>query len=130
MSVCLESRYVYVAGYNTVPSGVPLNLRARTIDSMTIEVEWVEPPLETQNGIIVLYQINITVSETKTSFIVNATTPGAVNITELHPYYGYSVRVAAITSQGAGPYSDPVSVTTLEDSKHTIHAYITVCEEM
>ena len=51
------------------------------------------------------------------NFVVNATTAAAVNLTELHPYYGYSLQVAAVTSQGAGPFSDPVSITTPESGE-------------
>ena len=102
---------------HAVPSGSPLNLNARTIDSTTIELVWSEPPLETQNGIIISYVINISISNTKTSFVVNATAAAPLNITELHPYYDYSLRVAAVTSQGAGPFSEPVSITTPEDGE-------------
>ena len=104
----------------TAPSGSPLNLNVRTIDSMTIELAWSEPLLETQNGIIISYIINISVSNTKTSFVINAMTAAPLNITELHPYYGYSLRVAAVTSQGVGPFSEPVSVTTPEDGELVI----------
>ena len=103
--------------YFAVPSAAPLNVSARIVDTTTIELAWVEPPVETQNGIIISYRINVAISETKTSFSVNATTAAAVNLTELHPYYGYSIQVAAVTSQGAGPLSDPVSITTPEDGR-------------
>ena len=110
---------------HAVPSGSPLNLDVRTIDSTTIELVWTEPPIETHNGIIVSYFINISVSNTKTSFVVNATTAAPLNITELHPYYGYSLRVAAVTSQGAGPFSEAVSITTPEDGEcKTINSLI------
>ena len=102
---------------HAAPSGSPLNLNARAIDSTTIELVWSEPPLETQNGIIISYVINVSISNTKTSFIVNATAAAPLNITELHPYYGYSLRVAAVTSQGAGPFSEPVTITTPEDGE-------------
>jgi hypothetical protein len=103
-----------------VPSGSPLNLTARAIDSTTIELVWSEPPIETQNGIIISYFINISISNTKTSFVVNATAAAPLNLTELHPYYGYSLRVAAVTSRGVGPFSDPVTITTPEDGEFKI----------
>ena len=77
--------------------------------------------METQNGIITLYRINITISETKTSFVVNATTAGALNLTALHPYYSYSIQVAAVTSQGVGPFSEPVTITTPEDGMSPVY---------
>ena len=78
------------------------------------------------NGVIVSYQINVSVSETKTNFIVNATTAAALNITQLHPYYGYTFRVAAVTSQGAGPLSSPVSITTPEDGKLQYQCFVCI----
>jgi len=35
----------------------------------------------------------------------------------LHPSYNYTVRIAAATVVGIGPFSDPVTVMTLEDGK-------------
>ena len=51
-----------------------------------------------------------------TSFSVNATST-SINITDLHPFYTYSLRVAGVTRHGAGPYSDTVQIATPEDSK-------------
>ena len=36
----------------------------------------------------------------------------------LHPSYNYTVRIAAATVVGIGPFSDPITVMTLEDGKH------------
>ena len=79
---------------------------------------WTEPPIDTHNGIILSYNIILTVANTiaMDTFSVNATST-SVNITDLHPFYVYSLRVAGMTRYGAGPYSDDVSVTTLEDGK-------------
>ena len=35
----------------------------------------------------------------------------------LHPSYNYTVRIAAATVAGIGPFSDPITVMTLEDGE-------------
>ncbi len=105
------------------PSGSPISTRAQAINSTTIELRWELPPPEKQNGIVTLFLINVTVTETKATYLVNSTA-NAVNITELHPHYGYSLAVAAVTSGGAGPYSQPVSAVTHEDGKYLLLRFL------
>ena len=45
---------------------------------------------------------------------LNVTGNRAQPIDMLHPNYNYSVRMAAVTSAGIGPFSAPVTATTLE----------------
>ena len=45
----------------------------------------------------------------------NVTGSRAQLIDMLHPSYNYTVRMAAATSVGIGPFSAPVTATTLED---------------
>ena len=47
--------------------------------------------------------------------IFNVTGNRVQLIDMLHPNYNYTVRMAAVTSVGIGPFSDPVTATTLED---------------
>ena len=77
---------------------------------------WTEPPIDAHNGIILSYNIILMVTNTMDTLSVN-TTSTSVNITGLHPFYTYSLRVASMTIYGAGPYSDDVLVTTPEDGK-------------
>ena len=39
------------------------------------------------------------------------------NLTELTPFTTYSVQVAAVNIEGAGPYSTPLTVETLKDGE-------------
>ena len=39
------------------------------------------------------------------------------SVDTLHPSYNYTVRIAAATAAGIGPFSDPITVMTLEDGK-------------
>ena len=45
----------------------------------------------------------------------NVTGSRAQLIDMLHPSYNYTVRMTAATSVGIGPFSAPVTATTLED---------------
>ena len=101
--------------YYSAPSSPPLNVTTRTVNSTTIQVTWAPPAPENQNGIITLYNINVTVSETKSDFVLNASTT-SLNVTGLHPHYTYTFAVTAVTIR-PGPYSEPQAITTPEDCK-------------
>ena len=91
-------------------------------------MSWKPPPLEQQNGRLIYYHVIVT--ETQVLYLdnetiayivgddVNMTFNVTVNraqwIDMLHPNYNYTVRMAAVTSAGIGPFSAPVTATTLE----------------
>ena len=99
----------------SAPSGPPLNVTISTVNSTTVQVTWAPPAPENQNGIITLYNINVTVSETKSGFTLNTSTT-SLNLTGLHPHYTYTFAVTAVTIR-PGPYSEPQAITTPEDCK-------------
>ena len=111
LTVTPESPY----SLHTVPSGLPENITAIATDSRTLVVMWTPPPEDLQNGIIVDYTVNITVTETGESF--QRTTDGNTTLilTGLHPYYTYSITVAASTSIGIGPYTVVYFIRMPED---------------
>ena len=74
---------------------------------------WEPPLLSGQNGIIQFYVINITEQATMRQFSVESTT-NYFTLVDLHPYYLHIISVSAVTV-GQGPFSDTVSVLTLED---------------
>ena len=82
---------------------------------LSTQQPWAPPAPEYQNGIITLYNINVTVSETKSNFIFNTSTT-SLNVTGLHPHYTYTFAVSAVTIR-PGPYSEPQTITTPEDCK-------------
>ena len=99
----------------TVPSGPPQNVSGLSINSTAIMVSWRAPQFEDQNGAIRHYIINVT--ELETGYVFGAiTTQTEITFSFLHPYYTYVCTVYAVTV-GAGPGAEPVSVTTMEDSK-------------
>ena len=86
----------------------------------TISVTWTEVDPIDQNGVIITYEVQYEPLQTFQGQIntnsVN-TSNLSVNLTDLQEYVNYNITVRAYTVIGAGPYSDPVTILTLEDSK-------------
>ena len=72
-------------------------------------MEWEPPPIDQQNGIIQYYLVAVNQVEnvTNTTSIAYAT---QLTVWNLFPYYTYQVTIAAVTSPGTGPWSDPQTV--------------------
>ena len=109
-----------------VPSSPPQTPHGNAISSTAITLFWSPPPADMQNGIIAKYAINITEVETDRSFSLFSSTT-SVNVTSLHPYYTYNCTIAAVTSIGAGPYTNVITVLTFQDGKpHFLHISLSV----
>jgi len=114
-----------------VPTDPPLNVRLSVKSSNSIMLSWEPPSSEEQNGLLVQY--HMIVMETQILYLDNGTVISQMgdnfnrtyNISEgrtqlidmLHPNYNYTVRIAAATVVGIGPFSDPITVMTLEDGE-------------
>ena len=96
-----------------VPSSAPVSLQGSAVNSTTIQLQWEPPPLSDQNGVIRSYIINISVAETGSSFQLTSET-STLYISNLHPYYIYTLTVAAVTI-GPGPYGQVLTVKMSED---------------
>ena len=100
--------------------------------SRSIMLTWERPPLEEENGLLVDY--HVIVMETQIHYMDNGTeitgmqrylnatydvSEGRMQLINesIHPDYNYTVRIAAATEPGIGPFSDPVTVRTEMDSK-------------
>ena len=94
------------------PSGSVSQLLGSPVNSQTILLSWLPPPLLQHNGIIRYFTVYNTETDTG---VVNNYTSSFSNITlvDLHPYYTYRLVVHAVTVR-EGPPSDPVMVQTLE----------------
>ena len=98
------------------PSGAPLRLRNTGVTATSISLDWDLPLLRDRNGIITSYRVNLTATE-DSSVRVFIVTNSRIGVTSLHPYYTYSCQVQAVTAEGRGPYSSPISVRTLQDGQ-------------
>ena len=102
----------------TVPSAPPLNVGTVAVNSTSIEVTWAPPAVADRNGVITAYLVQLV--EVPTGELLNFTQTMdrlEIVITALHPHYDYECSVAASTSVGDGPYSQPITETTLQDGR-------------
>ena len=99
--------------------------------SRSIMLIWERPSLELENGLLVQY--HVIVIETQIHYFDNGTEitgeqsflNTTYNVSEgrtqligsLHPDYNYTVRIAAATEPGIGPFSDAITVRTDMDGE-------------
>ena len=120
--------YIYLT---TVPTEAPRNVSVTVNSSRSIMLEWKRPSPEEENGLLLIY--HVIVIETQ----IHYTDDGAeirgmerylnrtYNVSErreqlidmLHPDYNYTVRIAAATEPGIGPFSDPITERTDMDGE-------------
>lgn len=103
--------------YIIVPTAPPSLTAYYVVDSTSLFYSWNAPPADNRNGVIRHYVLALT--ELDTGFMFNHSTAGS-NFTflSLHPSYTYQVEIAAVTIDN-GPFSDPVTLQTLEDGTET-----------
>ena len=99
---------------SAAPSTPPQNFTADVLNSTAVFLQWSLPTLDQQNGVIRKYHIRQ--FETVTGILTTYMRGG--NYTEmligsLHAHYQYQFIIAAETVE-RGPFSNPVTVTTLE----------------
>lgn len=100
------------------PNAPPVNVQGHNISSTSIWVHWRTVPVANQNGIILSYTVTYTALPggiSRTAIVSAPTTNLALRGLEEHT--NYSILVFASTVKGDGNASDPIIVTTDEDSK-------------
>jgi hypothetical protein len=113
MIITIFSRDLFF--YVIAPSSPPEELNVTAVSSSSLSLTWSPPSVDTRNGIIREYRINITELDTGRELVLYSTTMSLI-ATSLHPYYAYICRISAFTV-GYGPYSQGVQITTPEDGK-------------
>ena len=121
---CLSHTNVHTNLQSVFPYSAPdmkLNATATALSETEIAVSLVEPSDICQNGNITVYEIRYEPLETFGVLVTrseNVTAPGTMEtLTGLEESVEYNISVRAYTSVGPGPYSDPVTAMTFEDSK-------------
>ena len=117
---CLYFSHTHTT-HSEAPSAPPRSLSGVAVGSTVVTLTWSSPPLIDINGIIRNYVIRIRERETSRVWIFQ-TTNSHTNITSLHPYYNYECEVAAHTIS-TGPYTDPVSVQTMEAGNNIVQLF-------
>ncbi len=89
--------------------------------SRSVDLAWVPPRGDRQNGVIRYYRIEVYENDTGTNIpyqtLSNQT---SFTVISLHPFYTYSIRIQAVTIS-PGPLSTTITVNTLQDSKRIIN---------
>lgn len=136
------SEVVQVTTLEEVPSGPPLNVRAEPKSSTEITVVWEAPDREHWNGILLGYYVGYQISTSPEDKEVNPTQGFNFKTVEVRSHFGgetvlgnlkkhsqYHLIVQAYTSQGSGPPSKEIAVSTLEDGKNFMNIITErVCE--
>ena len=121
---CILSFYFLL--YFTVPTEAPRNVNVTVESSRSIMLTWERPPPEEENGLLVRYHVivietqihytddgvEITGMQRYLNRTYNFSEGRAQLIDSLHPDYNYTVRIAAATEPGIGPFSDAITVRT------------------
>ena len=99
-------------------------MKVQSSSSTSILVTWEEVPAVKQNGIITGYTITYK-SQTENDN-GNVQVDGSVHqtqLTNLKEFVKYNITVFASTVKGDGPSSNPIVVTTDQDSKYIVFSY-------
>lgn len=99
------------------PSGSPNEVEAIPQGPNSIHLSWGPPDFIRQNGPITGYDVMYSGGDISDITHVNTTVYILVG---LQPYTTYSIRVAAKTSQGRGPFSTAIEQATLEAGETVI----------
>ena len=95
------------------------------LNSSSCQLLWSSPDITTQNGIIRSYLVEVQEnSASPQQFSPINTNATELVITDLHPAYAYSFRVAAETTD-VGVFTSELTVVTLEDGRMILF-YITL----
>ena len=100
------------------PNASPVNVQGHNTSSTSIWVNWDPVPAADQNGIILTYTVRYTALPEGTPRMAVVSAPTThVTLRSLEEYTNYSILVFASTVKGDGNASQPIIVTTDEDSK-------------
>lgn len=100
---------------HAAPSGPPLSVNVTTVNSRAASIVWNHPLIDHINGVLDYYSIKLYEVETALYYTYHRNNT-SLSLNDLHPYYTYSVSVAAVTVE-VGPYSDKITFTTFQDGK-------------
>ncbi|XP_059476003.1 cell adhesion molecule Dscam2 isoform X1 [Neocloeon triangulifer] len=104
------------------PAGPPLQVSVTALSSTTVVISWSPPRQELQHGTISGYNVGVKLASGASNGFNFTSVPvdteegrGTLLVSNLRKFSRYLVVVQAINQEGAGPLSEPVAATTLED---------------
>jgi len=93
-----------------------MDVQVSGVTSTGFTVTWSGPLAEDHNGVIQHYLVLLTEENTGRQIMFYSTTTSQIIESQVQPYNNYTVLVAAVTVS-LGPFSSPITITTLEDGK-------------
>ncbi|RWS30915.1 down syndrome cell adhesion molecule:-like isoform A [Leptotrombidium deliense] len=121
VGISAASSHVEFLTDEEAPEGPPLDIKTEALDSKSVKISWKHPDIAQWNGKLKGYYIGYKVSDSsdqylyKTVEISDSQEKNEVVINGLIPFTTYNILIQAYNSMGAGPRSDELIVTTLED---------------
>lgn len=116
-TVIILPHFVY---FTLVPDDPPQNIRAFGIEPTVLKAYWLPVCNETINGIGLGYKLSLfpTAGTIIRNYTLNASVL-SLEITGLDIWTNYSIRMAAFTIVGDGPWSDLIVEDTDEEGQST-----------
>ncbi|XP_060043323.1 tyrosine-protein kinase Mer isoform X2 [Erinaceus europaeus] len=108
------SPWILVSTTEGAPSTAPLNITmSLNVSTNMVDIRWIKPPIKRQDGPLVGYRISHMWQNAETSKElseeVDQNASGAQISIQVHNAT-CTVRIAAVTKGGVGPFSDPVNI--------------------
>ncbi|EFA09265.2 robo3 [Tribolium castaneum] len=104
-----------------VPVEAPTSMEALLLNSTAVYLKWKPPPSETLNGDLQGYKIEIKANGTGTTDTVTVGTTPTLLLGNLTAGVAYTVKVAAMTRAGLGPFSSAAILRLDPASRHNDH---------
>ena len=104
--------YVMIYTIFTAPSAAPTSVGVSEVTSSSITVQWEAVPCIEQNGDITGYTVRVLESGEMERVEDVGDDVTQVTISDLTPSTTYSIQVAAVNSEGTGPYNDLITIDT------------------
>ena len=99
------------------PGAPPVMISQSNLMSRSVDLSWVAPRRDLQNGVIRYYVIEAYENDTGMTITYQTLSDQTTfTISNIHPFYMYSMKIQAVTV-GPGPFSMPYTVNTLQDSE-------------
>ena len=116
VSLTAASISLYPFSFAIAPVHPPASIRVVNVTSTSIGLSWIPPRKLFANGVIRHYIIQINETNTGKNYSVQTSSQPVRIFGDLHPYYTYRLSIQAMTV-ATGPWSSPITVTTLQDGK-------------
>ena len=102
--------------FHIVPSASPSAISATAINPSTLSLSWNPLASSNANGIVREYIVDVFVQDLSEHYHYSTVNTSLI-LTELHPYYTYTVYVAAVTI-GRGPFSAGHTIRMPQNGTH------------